>query len=171
MPGGFLEVQRRDFNPKLIPEATNEAREAVNSALKAMATWRNDIADANEKNGKQVIERMAEAATALGWPEQIVEASRAQLQNIAETQIKTMDHIMDAWEEQVKLPNPMIASPSTMLFKLKSVPGFTATAIWPNTEALHQAAMNPLQLWMQLADQWQKSWTDAMAAWSKSRLH
>jgi hypothetical protein len=166
MPGEFLEMQRRDFNPKLIPDLTNEARDAVNTALKAIATWRNDIAEVNAKNGKRVIENMAEAATALGWPEQIVDASRVQLQNIAETQIKTMDHIMDAWEEQIK--RPMTASPSTMLFKLKSVPGFTATAVWPNTEALQQAAMNPLQLWMQVAEQWQKSWTDTMSVWSKT---
>jgi hypothetical protein len=29
--------------------------------------------------------------------------------------------------------------------------------------------MNPLQLYMQYAEQWQKSWAEAMAFWSKSR--
>src|SRR5690349_17886227 len=110
MPRGFLQVQPRDFNPKIVPELTNEARDAVNAALKAMSAWRNEIADANEKNGKLVIEKMATAAAALGWPEQIVDASRAQLQTIAELQIQTMDHTIDAWEEQIKLPNPMTAS-------------------------------------------------------------
>jgi hypothetical protein len=168
MPGGFLEAQPRDFNPKLIPELTNEARDAVNAALKAMTTWRNDIAEANEKNGKRVIEKMAEAATALGWPEQIVDASRAQLRSIIEMQIKTMDNVMDAWEEQLKVPNPMAASPSTMLFKLKSLPGFAATAAWPGAETFQQATMTPLQLWMQLAEQWQRSWADTMTIWNKT---
>lgn len=164
----FLEVQPRDFNAKIIPERTNEPRDAVNAALKAMATWRNEIANANQNNGKRVIEKMAAAATALGWPDQIVDASRTQLQNIVEMQIKTMDHMMDAWEEQVKLPNPMIASRSAMLVKLKSLPGFTATASWPSAEAFQKAAMNPLQMWMQLAEQWQKSLADTITFWSKT---
>ena len=168
MPGEFLEMQPRNYNPKLVPELSDEARDALNAALKAMVTWRNDIADANAKNGKRVVEKMAEAATTLGWPEQIVDASRGQLQSIAEMQIKTMDQIMDAWEEQVKRPNPMTASPSAMLFKLKSVPGFTGTVSWPSTEAFQQAAMTPLHLWMQLAEQWQRSWADTMTAWSKT---
>jgi hypothetical protein len=167
MPREFLQVQPRNFNPKIVPELTNEARDAVNAALKAMSAWRNEIADANEKNGKVVIEKMTGAAAALGWPEQIVDASRTQLQSIAELQIKTMDYTMDTWEEQMKLPNPMTASPSTMLLKLKSLPGFTATAGWPNAEALQKAATNPLQFWMQLAEQWQKTWADTMTVWNK----
>jgi hypothetical protein len=38
MPGGFLEVQPRDFNPRAVPALTSEAREAVNAAFKAMST-------------------------------------------------------------------------------------------------------------------------------------
>jgi hypothetical protein len=30
------------------------------------------------------------------------------------------------------------------------------------------AAMNPLQLYMQFAEQWQKAWADAMAFWTKA---
>ena len=168
----FLEVKPRDFSVTSVRGLTNEAREAVNEVLKAMSDWRNEIADTTEKNGKRVIEKMAAAASALGWPEQIVDAARAQLQSIAEMQIKTMDHVMDAWEAQIKLPNPMTASPTEMLSKLKTLPGFTATASWPSAEAFQKAAANPLQLWMQLAEQWQKSWADTMSFWSKtSKLH
>jgi hypothetical protein len=28
--------------------------------------------------------------------------------------------------------------------------------------------MNPMQFWMQLAEQWQKAWADAMAFWAKA---
>jgi len=35
-------------------------------------------------------------------------------------QIQTMDHMMDAWEEQIKSLN----APSAMLSKLKDLPGF-----------------------------------------------
>jgi hypothetical protein len=68
----------------------------VNAALEAVSTWRNEIAATNEKNGKRVIEKMAAAASTLGWPQQVVDAARTQLQSIADMQIKTMDQLMDA---------------------------------------------------------------------------
>jgi len=160
MPGDFLEIRPRDFDPKSIAGLATEAREPVNAALKAMSTWRNELADASEKNGKQVIEKMAEAAAALGWPEQIVDATRTQLQSIANMQIKTMDRMMDAWEEQIKSPN----ASSAMLSKLKSMSPFSSMANWPGPGT---AQMNPFGLYMQVAQQWQKAWTDAMAPWMK----
>jgi hypothetical protein len=139
----------------------------VNGALKAMSTWRNELADMSEKNGKHVIEKMAAAAAALGWPEQVVEATRTQLQSIASMQIKTMDQMMDTWEEHVKLPNAVTASPSAILLKLKSLPGLGSTAGW-SPEAFQKAAMNPLQLWMQQMEHAQKSWADMLGLWTKS---
>jgi hypothetical protein len=168
MPSRFIEVKPRSFNPMSVPGLSAEAREAVNAALKAMSTWRNEIAETSEKNSRQVIEKMAAAAAALGWPEQIVDAARGQLQSVTEMQIKTMDHMLDAWEGQLKLPNPMTASPSSMLSKLKSLPGFGSAGGWPGADAFGTAAMNPLQFYMQAAEQWQKSWSDAMTFWTKA---
>jgi hypothetical protein len=167
MPGDFLEVKPRDFNPKSIPGLTPEAREAVNAALKAMSIWRNEMTDTSERNGKRVIEKMAAAAAALGWPEQIVDAARTQLQSISNMQIKTMDQMMDAWEEQIKLPDAMTASPSAMLSKMKSFPGLGSAAGWPSADAFQKAAMNPFQLWMQMLEQAQKSWADMISKTSK----
>jgi ribonuclease D len=168
MPRSFLEVEPRNFKPMVVPELEKDVRDAVNAALKAMSTWRNDIADTTEYNGKRVIEKMAAAAAALGWPEQIVDAARVQMQSIAEMQIQTMDQMMDAWEEQLRLPNPTSVSPSAMVSKLKSLPGFAPTGNWPGAAAFQNAAMNPLQFWMQFAQQWQKSWTDTMTFWGKA---
>src|SRR6516225_6447885 len=95
----------------------------------------------------------------LGWPEQIVDTIRAQMQSITKIQIQTMDQMMDAWEEQIKSPNPMTGSSSAMLSKLTSLPGISPTGSWPNASAL---ATNPMQFWMQWAEQWQKAWADAM---------
>ena len=167
MADEFFETQRRSFKPISIPELSIEAREAVNAALQAMSSWRSETANTSEKYGKQVIKKMATAAVALGWPQQIVDAARTQIQNTTQMQIKTMDYIMDAWEEQLKLPNPMTASPSALLSKLKCLPGFGSTGIWPSTDAFQKGAVNPLQFWMQLADQWQKSWADTMTHWGK----
>ena len=159
MVAEFQETKSRDFNLTSVPGLTNEARGAVDEALKAMSAWRNEIADTSEKNGKRVIEKMAAAAKALGWPEQIVDATRTQMLSAVEVQIKTIDHIIDAWEEQLKQPNPMTASPSAMLSKLSSFAHpITFSAAWP---------MNPLQFWTQLGEQWQKSCADTMTVWGK----
>ena len=168
MPSKSVEVTTRSFDPMSIPGLSYKARDAVNAAFEAMSTWRSEVADNSEKNSKRVIEKMAAAAAELGWPEQIVDATRAQMQNITEMQIKTMDHMMDAWEEQLKMPNPTAASPSTMLHKLKFSPGSGSFGSWPGADAFQMGATNPLQFWMQFAEQWQKSWTDMMTSWAKA---
>jgi hypothetical protein len=104
---------------------------------------------------------MAAAARALGWPEQIVDATRSQMQTMTKTQIQTMDQMIDAWEEQIKSPNP-----SVMLSKLKSLPGFGAAGSWPGAADL--SAMNPMQFYMQFVEQWQKACSDTMAFWTKA---
>src|SRR6516162_15792 len=94
------------FDPMAVPGLSNEARDAVNAAFDAMSTWRTETVNNSEKNLEQVIEKMAAAARAIGWPEQIVDATRSQMQTVTKTQIQMIDKMMDAWEEQIKSPNP-----------------------------------------------------------------
>jgi hypothetical protein len=88
------------------------------------------------------------------------------MQSITKMQIQTMDQMMDAWEEQIKSPNPMTNSPSAMLSKLKSLPGVSPAGSWPSANAL--AATDPMQFWVQWAEQCQKAWADAMSFWVKA---
>jgi hypothetical protein len=111
------DVKPRNFNPMWAPGLSDEARKAVNAAFDAMSTWRMETASNSEKNSEEVIEKMAAAARALGWPEQIVDATRAQLQSVTKMQIQMMDQMMDAWEEQIRSPNPMTVT-SGMMSKL-----------------------------------------------------
>jgi len=104
MQNKYAEVTPRNFNPMWAPGLSEEARKAVNAAFDAMSTWRIETAKNSEKNSEQVIEKMAAAARALGWPEQVVDTIRAQMQSITKMQIQTMDQMMDAWEEQIKSP-------------------------------------------------------------------
>src|SRR6516162_9148637 len=166
MENKYAEVNPRNFNPTWAPRLSDEARKAVNDAFDAMSAWRIEAAKNNERNSEQVIEKLAAAARALGWPEQIVDATRAQMQGITKMQIQTMDQMMDAWEEQIRSPNPMAGSPSAMLSKLTSLAGAGPAGSWPSASAL--GATNPMEFWMQWAEQWQKAWTDAMALWSKA---
>lgn len=147
----------RKFDPMAVPGLSNEARDAVNAAFEAMSTWRTETVDNSEKNLGQVIEKMAAAARAVGWPEQIVDATRSQMQTVTKTQIQMMDQMMDAWEEQIKSPNA-----PAMLSKLKSLSSFGPAGSWPNLAEV--SAMNP----MQFVEQWQKVWSDAMAFWTKA---
>jgi hypothetical protein len=164
----FTETAPRNFNPMSVPGLSAEARKAVNAVFDAMSNWRTEIITNNEKGIEQVIEKMATAARALGWPEQIVDATRAQMQGISKIQIQTMDHMMDAWEEQIKSPS----HPSAMLSKLTSFPSFSPSGSWPNADALQKIAMNPFQFYMQFAEQCQKAWADATgASLPPARLH
>ena len=158
----------RSFNPMSVPGLSPKARDAVNALFKSMSTWRSEITAANESNGEQVLEKMAAAAAALGWPEQIVDAARAQIQSISEMQMKTMDHIMGAWEGHLKSPNPMTASPSAMLSKLKAMPSFGPSGDWASPQAFQNAATAPLTFWIECANQWQKFWADSMPKANRS---
>jgi hypothetical protein len=166
MQNKFAGVNPRNFNSMSVPGLSEEARKAVNAAFDAMSAWRIETANNNEKNSEQVIEKLAAAARALGWPEQIVDATRAQLQSITKMQIQIMDQMMDAWEEQIK--SPMTGSPSAMLSKLKSLPSVNPAGTWANADALQTAAINPMQFWTQVAEQWQKAWADATSFWIKA---
>src|SRR5262249_33191682 len=69
MQNKFAEVTPRNFNPMSVPGLSDEARKALNAAFDAMSTRRIEIINSSEKNSEQVIEKMAAAARALGWPE------------------------------------------------------------------------------------------------------
>jgi len=154
------------LDPMTIPGLSGKAKEAVTAVFEAMTEWQNEAARLGEKNSKQVLDKMAKATVAMGWPEQIVDAARMQMQTAADMQSKTIEHIKAAWETQLQSPNPMVASPDAMLSRLKSMPGFGSTANWPpanwpNAQAMQAAATAPLAFWMEFGKQWQKFWTEA----------
>src|SRR5262245_37357068 len=106
MPSKFAEVTSSNFNPTLAPELSDEARKAVSAALDAMSTWRTETVNNSEKNLERVIDKITVAAKALGWPKEIADTARAQMQTINKMQLQMMDHMMDAWEAQIKSPGP-----------------------------------------------------------------
>src|SRR5262249_5273387 len=68
MQNKYAEVTPRNFNPMWAPRLSDDARKAVNAAFDAMSTWRIETAKNSVKNSEQVIEKLAAAARALGWP-------------------------------------------------------------------------------------------------------
>jgi hypothetical protein len=162
MPSKFAETTQGKFNWTSAPGLSDDARQAVDAAFDAMSTWRREAV----KGVEQVTEKMSAAARALGWPEQIVDTTRTQIENITKMQNQTMDRILDAWEEQIKSPNS-----SAMLSKLNSLPSFGPAGSWINANAsgTPMASLNPMQFYVQFAEQWQKACTDAMAFWGTGR--
>jgi hypothetical protein len=161
MPSKLAELTPRNFNPMLAPGLSDEARKAVKSAFDAMSTWRTELVNDNEKNLERVIDKIAAAARALGWPEEIAETTRAQMQNINKMQLQMMDHMMDAWEGQLSSPG----TTSSILSKLSSPP-LSPAGSWPFAATSQMA--DPFGVYMQMAQQWQKAWADTMAFWTKA---
>jgi hypothetical protein len=71
---------------------------------------------------------------------------------------------MDAWEEQIKSPS----SSSAILSKLQSISSFRPAGGWPSAAGAQMAAFNPFATYMQMAQQWQKTWADAMGVWANA---
>ena len=163
MPSKFAES--RNLNLSLAPELSDEARKAVNAAFDTISTWRTEIVNTSDKNLERIFDKLATAARALGWPEEIADAAHAQMQSITKMQIQMMDQMMDAWEEQIKSPR----SSSAILSKLKRLPGFGATGSWPGTVMSQMpGAFNPFGIYMQIAQQWQRACADTIAFWTKA---
>jgi hypothetical protein len=160
MPSKLSGETSRNFN-SMAPGLSDEARKAVKAVFDAMSTWRTEIVNNSEKNLERVIDKIVVAAEALGWPEEIAETARAQMQTINKMQLQTMDHMMAAWEEQIKSPS----APSAILSKLRSLPSLPVGS-WPG--AANSQMANPLEMYMQVAQQWQKACADAMAFWMKA---
>jgi hypothetical protein len=156
----MMQTETRNFDPTSVRGLSAEARKAVGAAFDAMSTWRTETVNNSEKNVAQVIEKMAAAARALGWPEQIVDTTRAQMQSVTKMQIQAMDRMMDIWEEQIKSPNP-----SAMFSKLQSLPSFGDAGSWPKADAFPIPAFNPFQAYLQFAERWQQAWA---SAWGKT---
>ena len=85
----------------------------------------------------------------LGCPDHVVSGVIDQMQNIAEMQIKMIDHTMEVWRDQIK-----------------SWPSLTLSADWPDAKAI---SVNPVQSWTRFGEQWQKNWAQKMMSdWAKS---
>jgi len=85
----------------------------------------------------------------LGCPDHVVSGVIDQMQNIAEMQIKMIDHTMEVWRDQIK-----------------SWPSLTLSADWPDVKAI---SVNPVQSWTRFGEQWQKNWAQKMMSdWAKS---
>jgi hypothetical protein len=110
MVSKFSEVTPRNF-PMSVTGLSDEAREAVNAAFDAMSTWRLRPPRPARKTASKSSRRW------LRLPKRWDGGSKSSMPPAHNCRVsqkcrsKTMDQIIDAWEEQIKSPNPMIRSP------------------------------------------------------------
>ena len=151
--------------------ADDEARKAFEAALDSFSRWRDDIVATTERNSDKVFDAIAQAAKALGWPEDVVESLRLQMEGTTELQVQYMNSVMDAWMTQVKNPSTQMANPREWFAQMPAlnkafpglnIPNFGAKGFDPTS-----LAQNPFQFWMQGAAFWQKAWMQAFNAWSE----
>ena len=104
----------------------------------------------------------ATAARALGGSAQIAETKRGQSQSITKMQIQTMNHLMGAWDERMKLPIPKTVSPSALLSELKSYCRPLSRRAVGHTGRLFQAILAAVQ------KQGRRAGAEAMTYWAKT---
>ena len=125
-----------------------EAREAIEAVFDALSAWRDEVGASTERYSETVLNKMAAAARALGWPKELVEASHKHLVQASKMQMHVIDQLMDAWQKQLTSPTA-----DQFMAQLRTLPsaGFAAT---------------PIDFWMQAAEMWQRNWESALSMWA-----
>jgi len=150
----------------------DEARKAAKAAFKALSQWREDMASANERYSEKVLDQMAEAGRAMGWPSNVIEATREQIENASQMQLQLMDKLMEAWSEQIESPTAAMPTPSDFMEQLQkmqaSMMKSSASAFsgMPGFDGLSGMTLAPFQMWMQAAEMWQRNMASAMSMWT-----
>ena len=62
--------------PQILPR---DARDAIEAVFDALSKWRDEIGASTERYSETVLDKMADAARALGWPNELVDASHKHL--------------------------------------------------------------------------------------------
>src|SRR5262249_32489154 len=93
-----------------------DAREGIEAVFDAVSKWRDELGASTERYSETVLDKMADAAEALGWPKELVDASHKQLVQVSKAQMHTIDQLMDAWKKQ-------LTAPAADMAQLRAFPG------------------------------------------------
>ena len=139
-------------NKSVTQRLDDGTRDAVNDFFDALSKWRDEVASSTERYSKTILAKMVPAATAMGWPKEVVEASSAYLTQASKIQLQMIDQFMDAWQAQAK-------SPISSQFMAQLQPYTGTGTSWGIPIA-------PVQLWMEAAQTWQRNWASAFSMWT-----
>jgi hypothetical protein len=149
----------RTLSPALNPDT----KEALTTALDAMATCHGEIATSSEK----LVEKMGQVARTLGWPDAVVNGIATQMRSVSKMHTTMVGNMIEACETQLASQNPLAQFPAEMIGKMQSWPGLQAPGQWPGADAFNGMGANPVEFWVKLGEQWQKNWAQMMVHWTK----
>jgi hypothetical protein len=129
-----------------------QTREAFKKTFDAMSEWRDQITVSTDQYTKKAFDALAVAARGVGWPDSLIETTKTQLLHASAMQTQMIDHMIEAWKDQLKSP----VSPGKFMDTLSQD---------VVSADLENAVANPAKFWMQATEMWQKNWSDAMATW------
>lgn len=141
-----------------------DPRKAFAAVADALTEWREEFEETAERHREAVTEKMADAARAVGWPNEVVEMSRKHLTQVNTFQMQMLDQFIDAWQQQLKSP----------------VAGDFMSALrgaGPSLQggpAMSDLASQPFDFWMRAALAWQRNMASAWSLWGvgdRSRHH
>ena len=133
---------------------SGESRQALMDAFNAVSQWREEIAAANDRCLTKVLDQVAAAQRAQGWPSSVTVATREHLLKASKMQTQMIDQLMAEWEQQLKSKG---ASPDASPLRMPS-----ATDPLSEMMRLSQMTLTPFKLWLSAAEAWQRSWADAV---------
>ena len=138
---------------------SNEGRQAVAEAFDALEHWRNEIRATNERCLTKVLDQVANAHRALGWPEQATNTAKEQFLKASSMQSQTIEQAMDLWQQQLKAQNWRSGVAGSML-QAPTPSQFTQ----PASEMMRFSGMTltPFNLWIEAARAWQRAWLSTM---------
>ena len=131
-----------------------ETRHAVMHAFYAVSQWRDEIALANDRYLTRVLDQVAAAQRAQGWPHSVTVATREHLLRASKLQTQMIDQLMGDWEHQLK---SRTALPDPSMLRLTSAADPLSEMI-----RLGEMTLTPFKLWLNAAEAWQRSWAEAI---------
>ena len=131
-----------------------EARQAVMDAFYAVSQWRDEITLANDRYLARVLDQVAAAQRAQGWPNSVTMATREHLLRASKVQTQMIDQLMGEWEDQLK---SRTATPGPSLSRRTS-------SADPVSEMMRlgEITLTPFKIWLNAAQACQRSWADAI---------
>ena len=80
-------------NKSVTESLDREGREAVNAVFDALSAWREEVAASTARYSQTVLDKMTTAATAMGWPKEVVDASRKHFEQASKMQTNMIDQL------------------------------------------------------------------------------
>jgi hypothetical protein len=133
-----------------------EARQAVMDAFNAVSQWRDEIARANDRYLTIVLDQVAAAQRAQGWPNSVTVATREHLLQASKVQTQMIDQLMGDWAQQLKSRG---ASSDSAMVRMPSTANPMAEMV-----RLGEMTLTPFKIWLNAAEAWQRSWAEALRA-------